>query len=398
MKLTLSAEDQAFREEVREFMRTSLPEDIKARFERSIHLPKEDFVRWQKILYNKGWIAPAWPKEYGGTGWDPIKRYIFDQEMNAAGAPPPIAFAFSMVGPVLYTFANQAQKDHFLPRILSSEDFWCQGFSEPGSGSDLASLKTRAVRDGDEYVVNGSKIWTTLGQYADWIFCLVRTDSTVKKQEGISFLLIDMKTPGISVTPIITIDGGHEVNQVFFEDVRVPVENLVGEEGKGWTYAKFLLSHERTGIAGVGRSRHQLRKLKALAAKEVDDEGRPLIENARFMERLAAVEIELMALDATVMRMITTSKSGRPGPESSLLKIKGTEIQQAITELLLEAVGPYAQPYLPESQHPGWNGEPISSLEANLAAPYYLNWRKSSIYGGSNEIQKNIIAKAFLGL
>jgi pimeloyl-CoA dehydrogenase large subunit len=328
-----------------------------------------------------------------------MQQYLFLEEMQMAPAPQPLPFGANMVGPVIYTFGSEAQKKRFLPRIVNIEDWWCQGFSEPGAGSDLASLKTTAKRDGDHYVVNGQKTWTTLAQYADWIFCLVRTDPAAKKQEGISFLLIDMKTPGITVRPIQTIDGGHEVNEVFLDDVRVPAENLVGQENKGWDYAKFLLGNERVGIARIGLSKQRVKRIKELAAQEMNGE-RPYIENTRFREKLAAVEIELKALEMTQLRVVAGEakrERGKPDPASSILKIKGSEIQQATTELLLEVVGPYAAPYQPE-QDEGWNEPPIGPDWAGPVAPTYFNYRKVSIYGGSNEIQKNIIAKAILGL
>ena len=328
-----------------------------------------------------------------------MQQYIFLEEMQQAPAPQPLPFGANMVGPVIYTFGSEAQKARFLPRIANIDDWWCQGFSEPGAGSDLASLKTTAKRDGDHYVVNGQKTWTTLAQYADWIFCLVRTDGAAKKQEGISFLLIDMKTPGITVRPIQTIDGGREVNEVFFDDVRVPAENLVGQENKGWDYAKFLLGNERIGIARVGVSKQRVRRIKELAGKEMSGD-RPYLDNPRFREKLAAVEIELKALEMTQLRVVAGEakrERGKPDPASSILKIKGSEIQQATTELLLEVVGPYAAPFQPE-QDEGWNEPPIGPDWAGPVAPTYFNWRKVSIYGGSNEIQKNIIAKAILGL
>jgi alkylation response protein AidB-like acyl-CoA dehydrogenase len=303
-----------------------------------------------------------------------------------------------MIGPVLIAFGSETQKQYYLPRILSGEDWWCQGFSEPGSGSDLASLRTKAVLDGDHWVVNGQKTWTTLAQHANLIFCLVRTDPTVKKQEGISMLLIDMNSPGVTVRPIITIDGEHEVNEVFFDDVRVPRENIVGEPGKGWTYAKFLLSHERSGIARVGQAKRELRRLKTIAAAEMV-EGVPLIETRAFREKIAAVEIDLMALELTNLRMIAAEKSGQaPGAEANMLKIKGSEVQQSLTELMMEAVGPYALPFDPDALEPGWNGEPIGPDYAAPLAGTYFNFRKVSIYGGSNEIQRNILSKSLLGL
>jgi pimeloyl-CoA dehydrogenase large subunit len=383
MDLRYTPEELAFRDEVRTFMRTQLPEGTRKKLEEGRSLAKDDIVTWQRILNNKGWAVAPWPKEYGGTGWTPMQQYIFLEEMQQAPAPQPLQFGVNMVGPVIYTFGSDAQKKHFLPRIANLDDWWCQGFSEPGAGSDLASLKTSAKRDGDHYVVNGQKIWTTLAQYADWIFCLVRTDPAAKKQEGISFLLIDMKTPGITRRPIVTIDGGREVNEVFFDDVRVPVANLVGQENKGWDYAKFLLGNERVGIARVGMSKQRIRRIKELAAREMDGD-RPVLENPRFREKLAAVEIELKALEMTQLRVVSAESKrerGKPDPASSILKIKGSEIQQATTELLMEVIGPYVGP----------------DYAAPLA-PQYFNYRKTTIYGGSTEIQKNIIAKAILGL
>jgi pimeloyl-CoA dehydrogenase large subunit len=348
--------------------------------------------------------VPHWPVEYGGTGWSPVQQYIFLEELQGFPAPAPLAFGVNMVGPVIYTFGNDEQKARFLPRIANLDDWWCQGFSEPGSGSDLASLRTTAVRDGDRYIVNGQKTWTTLAQYADWIFCLVRTDPAAKKQEGISFLLIDMKTPGITVRPIELIDGGREVNEVFFDDVRVPVENLVGRENKGWDYAKFLLGNERTNIARVGVSKERLRRIRELASLERIGEE-PMIRNPRFREKLAAVEVELKALEMTQLRVVAaerTREKGKPDPASSVLKIKGSEIQQMTTELLMDVVGPYSLPYVPERDDDRWDelsNEPaIGPDYAATVAPTYFNWRKVSIYGGSNEIQRNIIAKAILGL
>jgi alkylation response protein AidB-like acyl-CoA dehydrogenase len=338
-------------------------------------------------------MAPHWPKQYGGTGWTPIQYAIYDEEAAAGGAPAVVPFGVSMVAPVIIAFGNEAQKAKYLPRILNSDDWWCQGFSEPGAGSDLASLKTRAVLDGDHFVVNGQKTWTTYAQYADMIFCLVRTDPAAKKQEGISFLLIDMKTKGITVRPIRTIDGGVEVNEVFFDDVRVPKENLIGELNKGWTYAKYLLGYERTGIARIGLSKQLLKRLKHIAATEQAD-GRPLIEEPHFRDRLAALEIELMALDITNLRTISQKHESKvPGPGPSILKVKGSEIQQGLSELLMEALGVYAMPYQPEALEDGWNGEPIGPDYGVPLAGQYFNWRKISIYGGSNEIQKNILAK-----
>ncbi|WP_417417731.1 pimeloyl-CoA dehydrogenase large subunit [Hoeflea sp.] len=400
MDLRFTEDELAFRDEVRSFFREALPTDIRENIVAGRHTTKEELVTWTRILHDKGWAVPHWPVEHGGTGWSPIKQYIYLEEMSQTPAPAPLAFGVNMVGPVIYTFGNEAQKSRFLPRIATLEDWWCQGFSEPGSGSDLASLKTRAVRDGDEFVVNGQKTWTTLAQYADWIFCLVRTDPDARKQSGISFLLIDMKTPGITVRPIQTIDGGHEVNEVFFDDVRVPAENLVGEENKGWNYAKFLLGNERVNIARVGVSKERIRRIKELAAQQRVG-GERMIDQPAFREKVAAVEVQLKALEMTQLRVLAGEakrEKGTQDPASSILKIKGSEIQQATTELLMDVVGPYAMPYLPEDDIDGRNEPSIGPDWASTIAPSYFNTRKVSIYGGSNEIQKNIIAKAILGL
>ncbi len=403
MDLRFTPVENAFREEVRSFFRDNLDPKLREKLVAGHHFTKPELVEWTRTLNAHGWGVPHWPVEYGGTGWDPVRQYIFLEELQAFPAPAPLAFGVNMVGPVIYTFGNEAQKQRFLPRIANLDDWWCQGFSEPGSGSDLASLKTRAVREGDHYVVNGQKTWTTLAQHADWIFCLVRTDPAAKKQEGISFLLIDMKTPGITVRPIETLDGGREVNEVFFDDVKVPVENLVGQENKGWDYAKFLLGNERTNIARVGVSKERLRRIRELASIERIGEE-PMIRNPRFREKLAAVEIELKALEMTQLRVVAaerTREKGKPDPASSVLKIKGSEIQQMTTELLMDVVGPYALPYVPEPEGDDAhlsNEPPIGPDWAASVAPTYFNWRKVSIYGGSNEIQRQIIAKAILGL
>ena len=403
MDLRFTPEEIAFRDQVRAFMRSSLPPAIRSKMIEGRRLAKDDLVVWQRILNAKGWAVPHWPKQWGGTGWGPVELYLFRDEMQQAPAPEPLPFGVSMVGPVIIAFGNETQKQKYLPRIANLDDWWCQGFSEPGAGSDLASLKTSAKRADGHYVVNGQKTWTTLAQYADWIFCLVRTDPAAKKQEGISFLLIDMKTPGITVRPIQTIDGGHEVNEVFFDDVKVPAENLVGQENKGWDYAKFLLGNERTGIARIGISKARIRRLKELAAIEQAG-GKPLIADERFRAKIAAVEVELKALEMTQLRVVAAaaaagSRSNKPDPASSILKIKGSEIQQTITELLLEVVGPYALPdQIPHDESERWNEPPIGPDWGGPLAAQYFNNRKTTIYGGSNEIQKNIIAKAILGL
>ncbi|MGE5616636.1 MAG: acyl-CoA dehydrogenase family protein, partial [Bacillota bacterium] len=357
------------------------------------HLSKDDLLRWHRILARQGWVAPSWPREWGGTDWNVVQRYIFEEECGYAGAPPLIPFGLTMCASVLLKFGTDEQRRRFLPRIHDGDDFWCQGYSEPGAGSDLASLKTRATRKGDRYVVQGQKTWTTLAHYADWIFCLVRTDSQLeKKQEGISFLLIDMKTKGITVRPLILMDGEHEVNEVFFDDVEVPVENLVHEENKGWTVAKYLLGHERLNTARIGTSRRELERLKEMAAAVPTDAG-SLMDDPRFRDRVSRVEIELMALEITNLRFLDRLRGGRsPGAEVSMLKIKGTEIQQALTELMMQALGPLAMPVAPLGGTEGFD-----LFEATLA-PRYCNYRKTSIYAGSNEIQRNIIAKMALGL
>jgi len=393
MALKLSPEDTAFRDEVRAFIKDNYPADMRVANPET-DLTKEQSMLWHRILHRKGWIAPFWPQEHGGTGWSITQRYIWEQETALAGAMPPLAFSITMVGPVIYTFGNDAQKTKFLPGILSGDVWWCQGYSEPGSGSDLASLRTKAVRDGGHYVVNGHKTWTTLAQHADWIFCLVRTDPAAKQQNGISFLLIDMKTPGITVRPIITIDGSHEVNDIFFENVRVPVENLIGEENKGWTYAKFLLGNERTSMAGTGRSKRNLKKLKAVVASEI---GADDPNAGDFLKDVARVEVELMALEAAEQRMISQMSRGKdPGAAASLLKIRGTEISQRLHDLTHRAIGNYG---LALREHPSSDNHYIPGPDLmHTVSEKYLNTRKLSIFGGSNEIQRNIIAKAVLGL
>jgi hypothetical protein len=393
MDLTYSADELAFRDDVRAWLAANLPADIRDKVLTYRHLSREDIVRWHKILAAKGWSVPHWPREWGGTGWNLTQRYLYEEEFGLAGAPMLPPFGPVMCAAVLLKFGTPAQKERFLPRIRDGEDFWVQGYSEPGAGSDLAALKTSAVRQGDHYVVNGQKIWTTLGHYGDWIFCLVRTDAGVaKRQEGISFLLVDMQTPGITVRPLILMDGGHEVNEVFFDDVKVPVSNLVFEENQGWTVAKYLLGHERMGSASVGASRRELAALKALAAREERD-GITLMNDARFRDRVTRVEVELTALELTAMRFLDKMrKTGvPPGADVSMLKIKGTEVQQALTELMMQAAGPQAQPFAAVA---GGQVDPLVSRYA----PRYFNYRKTSIYAGSNEIQRNIIAKMTLGL
>lgn len=397
MDLSFTPEERAFREEMREFFRTQIPAEIRDAVQKGEHVSREYQVTAQRVMNAHGLAVPNWPVEWGGRDWTPVQLYIYQDEMQQACVPPPLGFNANMVGPVIAQFGSEAQKREFLPKTANLDIWWCQGFSEPGAGSDLASLRTTAVRDGDHYVVNGQKTWTTLAQHADWIFNLVRTDPAAKKQQGISFLLMDMKTPGITIRPIQTLDGGHEVNEVWFDDVRVPVENLVGEENRGWDYAKFLLGNERTGIARVGVSKARIRRIKQLAALErVGD--RPLMDEPHFREKVAAVEVELKALEMTQLRVVADERKrerGKPNPASSILKIKGSELQQATTELLMDVVGPYVLPYDPHGD--GANEPPVGPEYAAEAAPTYFNWRKISIYGGSNEIQRNIVAKAILG-
>ena len=392
MDLNYSVEETTFRDEVRGWLTANIPADLRRKVLDYEELSKEDLVRWHRILAAKGWVAPNWPKEWGGTDWDATQRYIFEEEYALAGAPPVAPFGPTMCASVLLHFGTEEQKQRFLPDIYNGNVFWCQGYSEPGAGSDLASLKTRAERRGDHYLVNGQKIWTTLGHFGDWIFCLVRSDpDAAKKQEGISFLLIDMKTPGITVRPLILLDEGHEVNEVFFDDVKVPLENLVYQEHKGWTVAKYLLGHERLNTGRIGGSKRELAKLKASAAATLVN-GRPLMEDQRFSDRLARVEIELMALEITNMRFLDEMRrTGNIGPEVSMLKIKGTEIQQALTELSMQVMGPMAQAFKPIAY------EGFDEFGASQAARYF-NFRKTSIYAGSNEIQRNIFSKMALGL
>jgi alkylation response protein AidB-like acyl-CoA dehydrogenase len=399
MDMNFTAEDRAFRDQVRQFLRDKFPDHIR---EQTIRTPsyvsKEDTRTWHKILYEQGWIAPNWPVEYGGTGWTITQKHIFSEEFQAAHCPRLSPFGLTMVGPVVYTFGTDEQKQRHLPPILSGDLFWCQGYSEPGSGSDLASLRTRAVRDGDHYVVNGQKIWTSHAHHADWIFCLVRTDPDVKPQEGISFLLIDMTSPGLEVRPIVSIDGQHYLNEVFFNDIRVPAENRVGEEGKGWTYAKFLLGNERTGIAGVSKSKTKVEHLKEIARAERDN-GAPLWDDPDFRARLAAVEAKLTALEFTDLRTLSQVAAGREvGPEASILKINGTEIEQALNEMLIEALGNYAAPYELDSLRADANVDPVVPEHGVGLMTERTLRRAASIYGGSNEIQRNIIAKRVLGL
>ena len=391
MDIKLSPQDLEFRDEVREFFAQEFNPDEMARE------TKEDFkaavIKWQKKLHKKGWMAAGWPVKYGGTGWTTTQKFVYETERGAVGAPTVTPFGVTMVAPVIYTFGSEEQKAKFLPRILSSEDWWCQGYSEPGAGSDLAALSTAADVDGSDYIVNGSKIWTTYAQYADWIFCLVRTSKGMSKQQGIGFLLIDMKTPGITVKPIITIDGKHSLNEVFFEDVRVPMENMVGDPEKGWTYAKALLAHERTGMAEVADSKRILDMIKKAAAEEVNG-GQRMIDDPIFQKRLSDIEMELMALEYTELRVIASmAEGGMPGSESSPLKIKGTEITQALTELRMQLAGAYGSAFSSDL-----DADELGHDFGQEARARYMYGRAATIYGGSNEVQRNVIAKAVLGL
>ena len=398
MDLSFTQEDEAFRAEVRTFLQDKLPARLSDKVRKGQRLTKADMEEWHAILNARGWLANHWPVEWGGTGWSVMQRFIFETEVALAHAPRIVPFGLSMLAPVLIKYGSEAQKKYWLPRILDGTDWWCQGYSEPGAGSDLAALKTSAVREGDHYVVNGQKTWTTLGQYADMIFCLVRTDNKGKKQEGISFLLIDMKTPGIEVRPIKLLDGDYEVNEVFFTDVRVPIDNLVGEENKGWTYAKYLLTYERTNIAGVGASMAAFERLKQVAATQRRN-GRPLAQDPQFAARLARLEIDLENMKTTNLRVLAAAGAGHaPTAESSMLKIRGTEIRQQISDLMRRAAGVYAQPFVTEALEEGFNGPAIGPDFAAPAASHYFNYRKLSIFGGSNEVQREIISKAILEL
>ncbi|MGY4230306.1 pimeloyl-CoA dehydrogenase large subunit [Bradyrhizobium sp. USDA 4503] len=404
MYLALTEDERAFREQIRQFLRDNVQPETRLKLSEGRQLSKGERAAGMRVLHKMG--VPTWPKEYGGAGWTPVQHYIFEEEARAFHARTSYGMGVALVGPVIYTFGNKAQKEYYLPRIINAEDWWCQGFSEPGAGSDLASLKTRAVRDGDHYIVNGQKTWTTLAQYADWIFCLVRTNPDVKKQAGISFLLIDMKTPGVTVRPIQLIDGTYEVNEVFFDNVRVPIENLVGEENQGWGYAKFLLGNERFSDSSVSLSTERIRRIKDLAGRSYAS-GERLIDQSAFRAKVAAVEVQLKALEITQLRVLANASKEQKStqdPASSILKLKGSEIEQATAELLMDVIGPYALPFLselpflPEEALESGNEPSIAPDWAATIASTYYGSRAVSIYSGSSEIQKNIIAKAILGL
>jgi len=398
MNLNFSKEDLEFQKEVRGFINKNLNPITKQKIEEGHHLTKNDMLEWQSKLYEKGWIAPSWPKEYGGTDWTVTQRYIFDEECGSGSAPSVLPFGVTMVAPVIIKYGTKDQKEFYLPKILSSEHWWCQGYSEPGSGSDLASLSTKAEKVKGGYKISGTKTWTTMAQHADMMFILARTNSDCKPQEGISFMLLDMRSSGVSVNPIITLDGGHEVNMVYLEDVIVPSENLIFEENKGWTVAKYLLGHERTSIAAVSRSKKALSKVKSIAKLNTNGDF-SLIDDQRFMDKVAKCDIRLQALEYAELKAISNDAKGvPPGAEASMLKIRGSEIQQEITELVLEASGYYAYPYQPNIMDKGNNEPMIGPAWSSTAAPKYFNTRKTTIYGGSNEIQKNILAKMVLEL
>jgi len=393
MDLAFTPEEQKFREEIRAWVRENLPKEISDKVHNAQRLSRDDMQRWAKILGKKGWLGYGWPKQFGGPGWTAVQKHLFEEETALAGAPRIIPFGPVMVAPVIQAFGSPEQQQRFLPGIASGEVWWSQGYSEPGSGSDLASLKTRAERKGDKYIVNGQKTWTTLAQHGDWIFCLVRTSTEGKPQTGISFLLIDMKSPGVSVRPIIMLDGEHEVNEVFFDNVEVPAENLIGEENKGWTYAKHLLSHERTNIADVNRAKRELERLKRIAKAE------GVYEDRRFRDEIAKLEVDVVALEMLVLRVLSAEKSGKNSLDiAGLLKIKGSEIQQRYAELMMLAAGPYAVPFIHEAMEAGWQGDfPGGTVGNAPLASTYFNLRKTTIYGGSNEVQRNIVAQTVLG-
>ncbi|MBL6953457.1 MAG: acyl-CoA dehydrogenase family protein [Alphaproteobacteria bacterium] len=404
MDMTFSADDAAFRTEVRRFLAEAIPAELKYKVENGIEMQREDVVGWHKILYERGWVAPNWPQAHGGPGWSLTQKYIFDEELGLAGAPRLVVFGINMCGPVLIGFGTQAQQQRFLPPMLSGEHTWCQGYSEPEAGSDLASLRTMAVRDGDEWVINGVKTWTTKAHWADWCFLLARTGTGGKKQQGISFILVDLKTPGIETRPIYLLDGLHETNMVYFTDVRVPVENTIGEIDNGWSIGKYLLAHERMSGGSLGQHKTLLRQLKQIAGADERNGGQPLAKDPDFARRIAEIELQLRSLEAFVMRAIDKfSRDGELGDkalgvEANIFKMRNSEIQQRLTELKVEAIGNYAMPYQLSALKQGWNEPPVGAEYANGCTPAYLHFRKVSIYSGSNEIQHNIIAKAGLGL
>jgi len=393
MDLNFTAEEQAFRSEIRAWVAANLPADISHKVHHALRLSRDDMQRWARILGRQGWLGHAWPAAFGGPGWNAVQRHLFEEECALAGAPRVVPFGPVMVAPVIMAFGTPAQQRRFLPGIASGDVWWSQGYSEPGAGSDLASVKTRAERRGAVYVVNGQKTWTTLGQYGEWIFCLVRTSTDGKPQTGISFLLIDMKSPGVSVRPIVLMDGEAEVNEVFFDEVEVPAENLVGEENKGWTYAKYLLAHERGNIADVNRAKRELERLKRIARAE------GMLDEPRFRDQIALLEVDIVALEMMVLRVLSAEAGGRKALDvAGLLKIRGSEIQQRYTELLMLAAGPYSLPFIAEAMEAGWQGDAVGAAHCAPLAAHYFNYRKTTIYGGSNEVQRNIVAQTVLGV
>ncbi len=392
MDLNFTPEELAFREDIRTWVAANLPADLSAKVHGALHLTRDDMQRWARILGSKGWLGYGWPKQFGGPGWTAVQKHLFEEECALAGAPRIVPFGPVMVAPVIMAFGTPEQQQRFLPGIASGDVWWSQGYSEPGSGSDLASVKTRAERQGDHYIVNGQKTWTTLGQYGEWIFCLVRTSNEGKPQTGISFLLVDMKSPGVTVRPIVMLDGEPEVNEVFFDNVKVPAANLIGEENKGWTYAKHLLAHERTNIADVNRAKRELERLKRIAQAE------GVWDDVRFRDQIALLEVDIVALEMMVLRVLSAEKSGKQSLDvAGLLKIRGSEIQQRYTELMMMAAGPFAQPFIQEALDAGWQGEYVGAAHCAPLAGTYFNMRKTTIYGGSNEVQRNIVSQTVLG-
>jgi alkylation response protein AidB-like acyl-CoA dehydrogenase len=392
MDLAFTPEEQAFREEVRTWVHAHLPITLSHKVHNALRLTREDMQAWAKILGAKGWLGYGWPTEFGGPGWNAVQKHLFEEECALAGAPRVVPFGPVMVAPVIMAFGTPEQHQRFLPGIASGDVWWSQGYSEPGSGSDLASLKTKAERVGDKYIVNGQKTWTTLGQFGEWIFCLVRTSNEGKPQTGISFLLIDMKSPGVTVRPIVLLDGTAEVNEVFFDNVEVPANNLIGEENKGWNYAKYLLAHERTNIADVNRAKRELERLKRIAKAE------GLWEDVRFRDEIAKLEVDVIALEMMVLRVLADEKSGKQSMDiASLLKIRGSELQQRYSELMMLAAGPFALPLIREAMEAGWQGDSVGQAHCAPLASTYFNMRKTTIYGGSNEVQRNIVSQFVLG-
>ena len=402
MDLAFTPEELKFRDEIREWVKGALPKEISEKVHKAQRLSRDDMQRWARILGKKGWHGYGWPQQFGGPGWTAVQKHLFEEELAMAGAPRIVPFGPVMVAPVIMAYGNKEQQERFLPGIASGDVWWSQGYSEPGSGSDLASVRTKAERQGDKYIVNGQKTWTTLGQHGDWMFNLVRTSTEGKPQTGISFLLVDMKSKGVTVRPIKLLDGECEVNEVFFDNVEVPAENLIGEENKGWTYAKHLLSHERTNIADVNRAKRELERLKRIAKAE------GVYDDLRFRDQIALLEVDIVALEMLVLRVLSAEKSGRNALDiAGLLKIKGSEIQQRYTELMMLAAGPYAMPYIFEAMEAGWQGDqaaaaglqgfPGGDVANATLAPSYFNYRKTTIYGGSNEVQRNIVAQTVLG-